>query len=131
MPALHTPLEICADLRAASSDISVQCSRPDATFSGSFCVWVGFLVWFRSHLPQGQYALFASATEAYLCRDDMFSWASRKMGNKGAAGMRLRRGYEQPHQVRETSRHRPYSRVSCLRQLRLRVLTKCASSVKT
>lgn len=48
---------------------------------------------------QGMYALFASAEEAYLCRDDTYAWFSRKMGSK-EKGMRLRRGYEQPRPVR-------------------------------
>lgn len=48
---------------------------------------------------QGLYALFASAGEAYLCRDDTYAWFSRKMGSK-EKGMRLRRGYEQPRPVR-------------------------------
>jgi len=54
------------------------------------------------------YALFASAAEVYLCRDDTYAWFSRKMGSK-EKGARLRRGYEQPHAVRRNlarNRHR-------------------------
>ena len=49
--------------------------------------------------PQGLYALFETASEAYLCRDDTYAWFSRKMGSK-EKGMRLRRGYEAPRAVR-------------------------------
>jgi hypothetical protein len=47
---------------------------------------------------QGLYALFETASEAYLCRDDTYAWFSRKMGSK-EKGMRLRRGYEAPRAV--------------------------------
>jgi hypothetical protein len=50
-------------------------------------------------LLQGLYALFETASEAYLCRDDTYAWFSRKMGSK-EKGMRLRRGFEAPRAVR-------------------------------
>ena len=52
---------------------------------------------------QGLYALFETASEAYLCRDDTYAWFSRKMGSK-EKGMRLRRGYEAPRAVRLRTR---------------------------
>ena len=60
-----------------------------------------FVHWKRVRVTtlQGLYALFETASEAYLCRDDTYAWFSRKMGSK-EKGMRLRRGYEPPRAVR-------------------------------
>eukprot|EP00884_Botryococcus_braunii_P003989 jgi/Botrbrau1/13591/Bobra.0307s0010.1 len=45
---------------------------------------------------KGMYALFANYDEMYLCKDDSFTWLSRKINTSGVPGARLRRGYLPP-----------------------------------
>ncbi|KAK9852138.1 hypothetical protein WJX84_007417 [Apatococcus fuscideae] len=52
---------------------------------------------------KGMYALFASSTEMYLCRDDSMSWLSSKWSKTPTVGAKLRRGYIGPAQGAKSS----------------------------
>ncbi|KAK9808811.1 hypothetical protein WJX72_004107 [[Myrmecia] bisecta] len=47
---------------------------------------------------KGMYALFASESEMYLCKDDSYTWLSAKVKSNAPPGAKLRRGYKEPNQ---------------------------------